>query len=163
MAMIDNPNKNSILDWYLNKKDKFPKLKTGNKYTTKHMTYAQPKGMPPRIYQELGKIPPAAKRIPSGSLVKPGILTALLGGYGIGTLLDEQFDLSGKIAEALIQDPDMSGAKDMPGRPGGYEGDWRESYSKPEDYYEGETEATIEDLQKILQPMMQTPEKVRWK
>ena len=82
-------------------------------------------------------------------------MNALLSGYGIGTILDNQLGLSDMLAEALIQDPDMSGAKDMPSRLGGYEGNWRESYSKPEDYYEGETEATDEDLQKILQPMMQ--------
>ena len=162
--MIDNPNKGvtkSILDYILKDTPK----NTGVKYTTKHIT---PKGMPPQIWTDvakkipkLGKIPPAAKKMPPG-LPVANILTALLGGYGIGTLLNEEFGLSDKISEYLIQDPDMSGAGDM----WPYRGLYAEKFQLPtheEDYYEGETEATIEDLQKVLQPMMQTPEKVRWK
>ena len=117
MAMIDDPNKideNSLLTKIL------PAL-TSVFHVTKET-------------RPLGPLKQAMK-------VKPGVLTALLGGYSIGTLLDEQFDLSDMIAEALKQDPDMSGAKDMPSpRP-------KAMYPQPqEDYYEGETETTKKDL-----------------
>ena len=39
------------------------------------------------------------------AIPKTPIIAALLGGYGIGTALDEQFDLSGKLAEWLMPDP----------------------------------------------------------
>ena len=41
------------------------------------------------------------------AIPKTPIIAALLGGYGIGTALDEQFDLSGKLAEWLMPDPEI--------------------------------------------------------
>ena len=41
------------------------------------------------------------------AIPKTPIIAALLGGYGIGTALDEQFDLPGKLAEWLMPDPEI--------------------------------------------------------
>ena len=154
MAMINNPNKGwvgiekSILDFIL--KD-LPKSGGGQKIPDLG-----------RKLPDLGrKLPELAMRIPPNLLAQLAVVAGGgYAGYNIGKELDEQFDLSGKLAEWLMPDPDMSGAKDMPSpQP-------KAMYPQPqEDYYEGETEAMIEDLQKIFQPMMQTPpmSKFRWK
>lgn len=124
--MIDNPNKGttkSILDYILKGT---PKSTGGTKLP------------------DLGrKLPDLARRMPKGMMMRHPYLSALLSGYGIGTVLDNQLGLSDMLSEWLVPGVDMSGATD---------------------WYPGETEASGEDLQGLINPRMNLVNKhVKWK
>ena len=132
MAMINNPNtkvSKTLLDSWIDVIQK-----------------ATPKSTGGTKIPDLGrKLPDLARRMPSkGIMMRHPYLNALLSGYGIGTVLDNQLGLSDMLSEWLIQDPDMSGVTD---------------------WYPGETEASVEDLQRLVNPRMNliNQERLKWK